>query len=154
MDPELGIMPVSRMFGRVCGSLKDTMEKAIARTVRLEFGLRVQCWGCRDNCVGPVLVGWSLTSPLPPHLHEPDFSSLFHKSLIYSLHHSQWGLISCVRACLSAPALAPRTGQTCLGRYELMWTRICTATRLVQVHTRVWKDCSSLLDSDVLRDTQ
>lgn len=53
---------------------------------------RVQRRDCGDDNVG---LCWSRTSALLPHPHEPDFTSLFHKSLIYSRHHSQWGLISC-----------------------------------------------------------
>lgn len=51
----------------------------------------MQRWDCGDNNAG---LCWSLTSSLLPHPREPDFTSLFHKSLIYSLHRSQRGLIS------------------------------------------------------------
>lgn len=43
--------------------------------------------------------------PLPPHPREPDFSSLFYKSLIYSLHHSQRGPYQLCESLHVSPSL-------------------------------------------------
>lgn len=139
--------PGSRVSVWLCAALKECMDKATPRTEGLESRLRVKI------ITLALCGGWSLTSRAP-HPHEPDFSSLLYKSLIYSLHRSQRGLISCVRAGTSAPALAPCTGRTWLWRYTLMRTCVCTDTRLVQVHAELRNDCSRALkeaDSGVMK---